>query len=215
VTGAYAVTWSGNTIAVDYGNTVLVQLNGDPAVSFTPADFVQLDAAGSSAPDWQRVAARAARAHGDLLAQVRSVGGFLESIYDGDLDSGQAVRTCDTISGTPPPGIGQAGEAVATDLGGGDYRATGNACFRQSTLSATSGSLSTGTIDYRNLVFDTDASDAIVRAGFEATTSVAGGVTFDTRLRLMSASAPGGTWSFSGAEQLQDGGFSIVFTDPD
>jgi hypothetical protein len=31
----------------------------------------------------------------------------------------------------------------------------------------------------------------------------------------MSASAPGGTWSFSGAEQLQDGGFSIVFTDPD
>jgi hypothetical protein len=213
-TGAYAVTWNGNTIAVDYGNSVAVQLNGDPAVLFAPVDFVQLDVAGSAAPDWQRVAARASRAHLDLLAQVRNVGNFLESIYDGDLDSGQAVVTCDTIPGTPPAGVPQVGEAIATDLGGGDYRATGNACFRPSTVSTTTGFLQTGTIDYRSLVFQADATDTIVRAGFEGAASSPGGLTFDTRLRTMTASAPGGTWSFSGAEQQQDGGFSIVFTAP-
>ncbi|MBL8224809.1 MAG: hypothetical protein JNM50_05710 [Chromatiales bacterium] len=212
VTGAYAVTWNGNTIAVDYGNTVAVQLNGGAPVSFAPFDFILLDGPGSSAPDWQRVAARAARAHGDLLGQVRNASAFLESIYDGELDSGQAAAACGTIPGMPPAGIPQVGEVVATDLGGGDYRTTGNSCFRQANPDR--GALTTGTIDFRNLVVETDASGAIVRAGFEATGSGTGGVSFDTRLRLMTSSPSGSTWSFSGAEQHQDGGFSIVFTAP-
>jgi hypothetical protein len=212
VTGAFAVTWNGNTIAVDYGNTVSVQLNAEPPVLFTPSAFVQLDVAGSAAPDWQRVAARASRAHSDLIVQVRSVAGFLEAIYDGELDSGQAVVTCDTINGTPPAGVPQVGEAVATDLGADNYRTSGNSCFRQSSLSTTSGFLLSGTTEFRNLAFESDADGAIVRAGFEGTAVIPGGVTLDTRTRSMTAPAAGGAWSFSGAEQLQDGGFSIIFT---
>lgn len=212
-TGAFAVTWGTDTITVQYGATVQVALNGGAPASFAPFDFLQLDQPVSAAPDWQRVAARASRALVDVLNPVRAAGDFLESVYDGDFDSGQAVNTCATIPGTPPDGVGQVGEIVTTALGGGDYDTMATDCFGQATGSPTVGVLLSGGIERRNLVSDADGSGAIVRAGFVGSAGSPGGIAYDSRQRTMNEALPG-VWVFSGNEVTLDGGFSIEFTEP-
>lgn len=218
VSGSFAVTWGTETITVDYGFTVELGLNGGPPVVLTPAEFNVLDIPPTSAPDWQRVAARASHALLDVLGRARGVVDFLERVNDGELDSGQSVTPCTMIPGSPPAGIGQSGEVVAVELGGGSqYRSTYTDCFVTSGAQPTRGVLATGTINRNNLVTTVDGGSeggSLVEFGFVGSAQASGGVSFATRARGMTESAPG-TWTFVDGETVDSGGFSIHFTYPD
>lgn len=215
--GSFAVTWGTDTITVDYGSTVELALNGGAPVVLTPSEFNLLDIPPSAAPDWQRVAARASHALLDVLARARGTVDFLERVNDGELDSGQAVNACTLIPGTPPAGVGQSGEVVAVELGGGSaYRSTYTDCFITSGALPTQGILATGTINRNNLVTTVEGSSEggnLVEFGLVGSAQASGGLSFALRARTMTESAPG-TWTFSGGETLDTGGFSILFTYP-
>jgi hypothetical protein len=202
--GAYAVTWDGQTITVTFngGTTIDVALNGAAAQAFTPSQFVALDVGGSAAPDWQRVAARSARALVDVLGRTRGIVAFLEDLNFGEFDSGQRVTTCATIPGSPPAGIAQTGQFVVNELSADDWRTTFTDCFAPFSSPAV-GALTTGTLDLQNLVVTDDGSFVV--------SATLGGAVSDARLRGISESVPG-VWSFNGNETRIDGGFRVAFT---
>lgn len=208
--GAYTVSWNGNTIRVAYGaSTTEVSLNGAAPIAFAPVDFANLRNSTSAAPDWQRVASLASGALVDVLRRAAAVAALLEVIHDGGLDSGQAVAACTEFPGAPPPGIGQRGEVVATNLGGDNFRSTANDCFSRG-AGQPIGVLGTGTVDYRNLVL-TESGSSVTRAGFEGTAARSGGVTYNLRERFVREAAPM-VWQFENFESRLAGGFSLVFS---
>lgn len=211
--GSFAVTWGTDTITVDYGFTVEVALNGGAPAILTPSEFSVLDRPPSSAPDWQKIASRASRALLYALGSARGVVDLLERVNDGELDSGQSVAACTTIPGSPPAGIGQTGEVVTVELGGGSqYRSTYTDCFITSGAPPTLGVLVTGTINRNNLVTTVEGGN-LVEFGFVGSAQAAGGLSVALRARAMTESSPG-TWAFSGGETVDSGGFSILFAYP-
>ncbi len=208
--GAYSVSWNGNSIGVTYGPTTRVSLNGATPVEFAPVDFSLLRSS-TTAPDWQRVASMASGGLVDVLRRAAAVGSFLEAINDGALDSGQSVVACTEFPGAPPPGIGQRGEIVSTDLGGDNFRNTFNDCFSRNQGQPV-GVVVTGTVDNRNLV-TTESSTAVTRAGFEGTAARSGGVTYNVRNRFVRETAPM-VWQLEDFENRVAGGYSLVFTAP-
>lgn len=206
--GALAVTWGLDTITVQYGSPLQIALNGGPPVLFTPFDFSILDA-NTAAPDWQRVASRASGALVDLMSEVRNNASFFRRVYDGDLDSGQAVTTCTLIPGTPPVGVVNQGEIVAQELNAQNYRITSDECFIQAPGAPTTGALRDGTVDLRNLV--TTVQDGnLVSFSLLGSPGETGGVSFDVDLSIMLENPPG-TWSFSGTQQSTTGGYNLAF----
>lgn len=210
VSGALAITWGLETITVQYGNAVQIALNEGVPLQFTPFAFSELDL-DTAAPDWQRVASRASRALVDLLTEVRNNVGFLERVYNGDLDSGQAVTACTTIPGTPPPGVtNQTGEIIAQELNTRNYRNTANECFMSATPNF--GLLLDGTVDLRNLATTVD-NGVLVGFSLLGAPGQPGGVSFDFDLISLQQTLPG-VWNFSGGQRSTTGGYNLAFQYP-
>lgn len=207
--GAFAVTWGEDIIAVEYdanpaGDT-RITLNDDAPVLLTPVTFNQLDEPGTVAPDWQRVAARSSQAVLDLLNQVRSMAGFMEDVFDGQLDNDQSF-TCEAIPGVPPGGVLNPGTLDRDNLGGDDYLIDATDCFNPSSIVSTVGFLANGTISYQNLGSVANDDDVITRASLDQ-------VVLDTTVEQLSEGG-GGNWNFTGNATLYDGGFALEFTAP-
>jgi len=216
--GSYAVTWADNSIIVTYGHEILIQLNDEDPVTFSPPAFLTLDSSGS-VPDWQRVAARSSQALTEMLQQAGSSFVFLERILDGEFDSGVHVRYCEVFPRNPPPGVQFQGESVVIFVGPGSWESIGLDClslFTAGPSAGTRGVLANASLQYRNLQLATDASGAVTSAGFVPTLGIAGGVLFtNARLSVVGESSPGSwNWDFTGEEVRRNGGFAITFAQP-